>query len=112
MTVSSDRVRILVGTKRGKREQRKRKNAEQLSEWKRDQSSSMDGAELSYKAGYRPWLSENELTSNIRRNFGLSNWLRENVAVPVRRRHTEAAPHTYTVQPFFPNVGCLANECS
>ena len=88
MTVSSDRVRILVGTKRGKREQRKRKNAEQLSEWKRDQSSSMDGAELSYKARNMPWLSEIELTSNIRRNFGLSNWLRENVAVPVRRRHT------------------------
>ena len=109
---SSDRVRILVGTKRGKREQRKRKNAEQLSEWKRDQSSSMDGAELSYKARNMPWLSEIELTSNIRRNFGLSNWLRENVAVPVRRRHTEAAPHTYTVQPFFPSVGCLTNECS
>ena len=90
----------------------KRKNAEQLSEWKRDQSSSMDGAELSYKARNMPWLSEIELTSNIRRNFGLSNWLRENVAVPVRRRHTEAAPHTYTVQPFFPSVGCLANECS
>ena len=68
MTVSSDCVRILVGTKRGKREQRKRKNAEQLSEWKQDQSSSVHGAELSYKAGYRPWLSENELTSNIRRS--------------------------------------------
>jgi hypothetical protein len=78
---SSNRARILVGTKRGKRGQRERKNAEQLSEWKRDQSSSMDGAELSYKARNMPWLSEIELTSNIRRNFGLSNWLRENVAV-------------------------------
>jgi len=48
----------------------------------------MDGAELSYKARNMPWLSEIELTSNIRRNFGLSNWLREKVAVPVRRRHT------------------------
>ena len=95
-----------------KKRTKEKKNAEQLSEWKQDQTSSVHGAELSYKAGYRPWLSENELTSNIRRNFGLSNWLRENVAVPVRRRHTEAAPHTYTVQPFFPSVGCLANECS
>ena len=65
MTVSSDCVRILVGTKRGKKRTKEKKNAEQLSEWKRDQSSSMDGAELSYKARNMPWLSEIELTSGF-----------------------------------------------
>ena len=65
VTVSSDCVRILVGTKRGKKRTKEKKNAEQLSEWKRDQSSSMDGAELSYKARNMPWLSEIELTSGF-----------------------------------------------
>ena len=53
-----------------------------------------------------------QLLRNIRRKFGLNNWLKEDVAIPVRRRHTGAAPHTDIAQPCFPIDGSMANECS
>ena len=58
------------------------KKFKELSVWKLDQSLS----------GER--LTRIKLKSNTLRNFGLSNWLRGNVAIPVKRKHPEAAPHT------------------